>query len=55
MTKAQVGAVSTQDHKKPTEAPAPPPKPADVPDGNTPVDVQQTQAEHDQKRPIDQP
>lgn len=64
-TKAQVGAMSTADKpKKPVEdvppakpsapAPKPSPKPAPAPDGNTPVDVQQTQEEHDRAKPHDQ-
>ena len=53
-TKAKVGAISTED-KKPTKPEAEAPKPVDVPDGNTPVDRQETQEEHDSRRPIDQP
>jgi len=55
---AKVGAISTEDHKKPEpdKKPAPAdPTPADAPDGNTPVDRQETQDEHDARRPIDQP
>jgi len=64
-TKAQVGAVSTADKPKkpaadepapkPAPKPTPPTNPAPEPDGNTPVDVQQTQEELDRARPHDQP
>ena len=47
-TKAQVGAMSTKDPKDPA------PKPADVPEGNKPVDVQPEQTERERLRPIDQ-
>ena len=57
----KVGAMSTQDHAdpdpKPDPKPAPAPeapKPDDVAAGNIPVDRQETQAERDARRPIDQ-
>ena len=62
-TKTQVVTMSAADKKKPVvdepapkpaPKPAPPKKPAPEPDGNTPVDVQQTQEELDRARPADQ-
>jgi hypothetical protein len=59
MQKNKVGAHSTRDHKEPVSAPKKPavetPKASAEPDGNTPVDRQETQAERDSRRPIDQP
>jgi hypothetical protein len=52
--KAHVGSESTQDHKDPKKPVATPPEAKPV-EGNTPVDRQETQEEHDARRPIDQP
>lgn len=56
--KAQVGAVSTQDHKDPKSDPkkpaAPTPAQAPTPDPNAPLNPQPTQADRDRQRPPDQ-
>jgi len=59
-TKAQVGAMSTADHKKPAADPKPDPKkpaaphPAPETDPNAPLNPQPTQADRDRQRPPDQ-
>jgi hypothetical protein len=49
---AKVGAISTHDEKPKPDVTVPDPK--KEPDGNTPINRQETQEEHDARRPIDQ-
>lgn len=56
----KVGAMGTQESKHPKPEPqkpstAPPASIPAEPDGNTPVDPQQTQEDRDRLRPPDQP